>query len=335
MNILKKLLVATFCSFFLTGIVLARGSVGGFPLANSDSSYPGWFVYDLAPGQSKTDVVVVKNTTSRNVIVDIYGADRTPSTAGGFALKQKAESMSGIGAWIKISQSQVSLASGEKKQVPFTITIPANVSDAKLAGGIVIQEIKPANKATGGITLSTRSGIRVYNTDPGIFNKKLLANAPVAKPTVAPTVLKADLLAHEPKKEVVPVPSDPGILEIADIEKMLVLEDPTGKTDLAVEVELLNDNLDEEKAEGSPRDRVSVEEMQLRMAEFRGIAVQQLKADLAAAGDDPFDTPAIKKQEEEIKRAMESQKKPKVVTEPSSEVNIFSVIKNVLSSLFW
>lgn len=82
---------------------LDYGGLGVRP-ANPDASVPNsasWFIYSLKTGEVKNDAVVVQNNTATPETLDVYAADSTPSSDGGFALKQEAESMTGVGSWVR------------------------------------------------------------------------------------------------------------------------------------------------------------------------------------------------------------------------------------------
>ena len=155
----------------------AVGGVGGEPLRPLDPQSPNWFIYNLDLGESYDDVLLAKNSSNKEWIVDIYPADSTPSSGGGFALKQKVEEMTAMGSWIKLSRNEVRLLPGQIVQIPFTITIPKDVDVGETAGAIMFERRDPYAKKSednsGGIKLSIRTGTRVYNTVPGEIIQKL------------------------------------------------------------------------------------------------------------------------------------------------------------------
>jgi hypothetical protein len=180
-------------SAFVVAILLfvspvLAGGVGGYPVTPLDSNNTGWFVYKLKPGETYNDVIAVKNSTEQSWIVDMYPADTTTSSGGGFALRQKSEKMEKMGTWIKLSTNQVTLGPDEVKNVPFTITIPENAEVGETAGGIMFEKRDPKTggddviKKEGGVKLSLRTGVRVYNTVPGEIVEKLVIEDFKVKP---------------------------------------------------------------------------------------------------------------------------------------------------------
>jgi hypothetical protein len=159
-------------------LVSAAGGVGGYPLNPLDSENPGWFIYDLDLGESYSDVVMVKNDSAQEWIIDIYPADSTPSYGGGFAVSQRVEEMVELGSWVELARDEVRLGPGETARVPFTITIPQNASVGETAGAIMFERRDPyaSDEAVteGGIKLNIRTGVRIYNTVPGDIKQELV-----------------------------------------------------------------------------------------------------------------------------------------------------------------
>ncbi|MBI3573369.1 MAG: LysM peptidoglycan-binding domain-containing protein [Candidatus Kerfeldbacteria bacterium] len=79
------------------------GGIGGRPV-NSDpgiANSSSWFIYQLKPGESKQDAAEIQNNSAAAVDVLVYAADSIPSSDGGFALKQKVDTMTGVGSWVR------------------------------------------------------------------------------------------------------------------------------------------------------------------------------------------------------------------------------------------
>lgn len=194
MNIMKKNSMSTFLwgvaflcvNIFWQSPLLAVGGIGGYPEKPLNPDHKSWFMYQLKPGESYEDVIVVKNTTDKEWIVDLYPADSAPSSGGGFALKQKVEDMTQMGSWIKLSSNEVLLGAGETKKVPFEISIPPDVEIGEFSGGIMMEKIDPIEKEVArknmgsGIRLSIRTGVRVYNVVPGDVKRELIVKDGVA-----------------------------------------------------------------------------------------------------------------------------------------------------------
>lgn len=215
-----------------TGLLLANvsaeaaeyGGIGGRP-ANPDPAVQdssSWFIYSLPLGQLKEDAIEIQNNSAVAEDLVIYAADSTPSSDGGFALKQQVEPMTEVGAWItffpdalpkdtklgvggiielcqlqplspavdqdrpKMSDElkqwcvgkktvEVRLDSLTKTSIPFIIRIPEITDVGEHRGGIAIQKKATERKDQGGsaVILTTRVGVRIYETVPGDVIRKL------------------------------------------------------------------------------------------------------------------------------------------------------------------
>lgn len=86
-----------------------HGQVSGQP-ANPDPNVPHSserFIYDLDPGKSLQDAVIVSNNAKDEIGVFIYAADTTQSSSDGFALKQASEEKVGVGAWVRFYPEEI------------------------------------------------------------------------------------------------------------------------------------------------------------------------------------------------------------------------------------
>ncbi len=163
-----------------TSVQAVPGGVGGNPKNITDPNNPGWFVYNLGLGAKHSDVIVVKNGSTKEWLVDVYPADYQESAGGGFGLKQKVEEMTEMGSWIQLETNEILLKPGEVREIPFVITIPENANVGETAGAIMVERRDPHTKdlvkdmeGKNGVRLSIRVGTRVYNVVPGEINEQL------------------------------------------------------------------------------------------------------------------------------------------------------------------
>ncbi|MCX6760358.1 MAG: DUF916 domain-containing protein [Candidatus Nealsonbacteria bacterium] len=169
------IIIIVFCIPCSSMAITAEG-VGVSPaypdlkIKNSDV----WFVYNLDRGQSVTDYLkLVNNSSEKTMKVKIYPVDAVISSSGVFNPLDEADPRVDIGAWIKFNESEVSLAPGETRIMPFTLTIPQDASVGDHLGAVIAEkgELKPSGQA--GLSIKTRVGIRVWNTVPGKIVKDL------------------------------------------------------------------------------------------------------------------------------------------------------------------
>lgn len=181
---------------------------------DTDPRTRSWFIYTLPAGEVRTDSVTVTNHSATAVTVKVYPVDSVTASGGGFGLANEADPKKGIGAWVKLSVSEVTLNPGEVKNIPFTISIPANAVRGDYSGGIIFQETtsQKIDYKGMGINLISRIGVRIYETVPG--NEQLSVVVNNLHYTVVNNYLTFTFTA-ENKGTVHIAPT--GVLEIKDI----------------------------------------------------------------------------------------------------------------------
>lgn len=169
------ILLLTFFFFPLSVFAIEYGGIGGKP-ANPDPNRPrtkSIFIFELNPGESDQDELLVINNSKENKTLLVYATDSQKSSDGSFACEQFAEEKDNVGAWINISEEEIELPPYSNKKVNFTITVPGGASVGEENGCILIQEKKNNLDSIGGISLSFRTGLRVVVTVPGEQIRKL------------------------------------------------------------------------------------------------------------------------------------------------------------------
>jgi len=150
------------------------GGIGGRPSnpdpANNRSQ--SIFIKEIKPGAIANDSVDVINNDDTEKTILVYATDSAKSSGGAFACAQAVDAKTGVGSWIALEQTTVTVAAHSTVKVPFTITSPANAEPGELDGCIVLQEQKEATQQ-GGIALSFRTAIRVATFTPGNIIKNI------------------------------------------------------------------------------------------------------------------------------------------------------------------
>lgn len=144
------------------------GGVGGKP-AYPKSSNPrteSIFIYEISPGGKETDAVQIVNNSNETKTLLVYSTDSQKSTDGGFACEQLSDTADKVGSWVKLAKTEVVLAPISNQIVDFTVNVPANADVGEHNGCVIIQE-KDQSKVDSGVSITTRSGIRVAVTVPG------------------------------------------------------------------------------------------------------------------------------------------------------------------------
>lgn len=146
--------------FSPSAVALTLGGVGIKP---SQTTPNGWFVYQLGPQQSVTDAVLVNNGTDTEQVLQLAAVDSQPTDIGAFGLKGTNSVQVGIGKWVRLSSTKITLAAGQSKKIPFTLSIPAGTASGEYSGAITVQQA-PQKTSTSGAFITTRVAVRIYNT---------------------------------------------------------------------------------------------------------------------------------------------------------------------------
>lgn len=174
------LLVVVSCAF-MTAVLFAgassaiNGTVGGRP-ANPDSNNlrtSSIFIYTTEAGKSAQDAVTVVNSTDKTQTVELYVVDAAISNTGAFTCKQRVEAASGVGSWIALSSTEVSVPAQSKKNVDFSLNVPESSDVGEHNGCIIIQPKNDDGEVVGNVRIRTRSAIRVAVTIPGDLRKNV------------------------------------------------------------------------------------------------------------------------------------------------------------------
>lgn len=121
------------------------------------------FSYTLNPGAHLDDGIVVANRGTETVELDVYAADGYTTSTGALDLRLVGDSPVGVGKWISVPQSHVSVPAGQTAEVPFAIDIPADATPGDYAGGVVTSLTVADQTANVNVDrrLGIRTGIRV------------------------------------------------------------------------------------------------------------------------------------------------------------------------------
>ena len=146
----------------------APAADGGFRWAVQPSSKEGptgrnYFVYDLAPGDRITDYVGISNLGTEPMTFSVYGTDAFTTDDGSFALLPASDKPTDVGSWIKFAQGRYTVQPGQRLDIPFRLTVPANATPGDHAGGVIGALAQIETDAAGQrINVDRRIAARVY-----------------------------------------------------------------------------------------------------------------------------------------------------------------------------
>lgn len=114
----------------------AKGPVFGLRAVGSNAR--GYFVYTMAAGASRSGAVIVSNVGTAAGTVKLFTADATTGRTTGTVYETDKQPRQ-TGAWVKLSQTSLTLAPGAHKTVAFTVHVPAGTPVGQWVGGIVAE----------------------------------------------------------------------------------------------------------------------------------------------------------------------------------------------------
>ncbi|MFG6444987.1 DUF916 domain-containing protein [Microbacterium sp. P07] len=117
------------------------------------------FAYELNPGGTLGDALVVTNRSTEPLTLDVYAADGFLTADGSLDILAGAEPSTELGSWVAIDVPQITLASGETTEIPFSVAVPAAAPPGDYAAGIVASMLVTADNGT---VTERRLGSRIH-----------------------------------------------------------------------------------------------------------------------------------------------------------------------------
>ncbi|PJJ65438.1 WxL protein peptidoglycan domain-containing protein [Compostimonas suwonensis] len=117
------------------------------------------YVFDLDPGETLDDAMVVSNYTEQPLTFRIYAADGFIAESGQLDLLPAGEQSTALGSWIDFESDEVTVTGGGTVTVPFTLAIPADATPGDYAAGVVSSMLV---STTEGVAVDRRLGSRMH-----------------------------------------------------------------------------------------------------------------------------------------------------------------------------
>lgn len=156
----------------------AGTDAGGFAVQPSGPDGPGgrdYFVYTLKVGEVYGDTVAISNLSDQTATFAVYPTDAQNTTDGSFSLLREEDDPSDVGAWVELGATQWTVEPGTRVDIPFQVTVPADVAPGDHVGAIVAQKIDDPDNPNDGIGLDVRVRVaaRLYVRVDGPVNPSL------------------------------------------------------------------------------------------------------------------------------------------------------------------
>ena len=151
---------------------------GSFAVQPSGPSGPGgrdYFIYTLGAGEVFGDVVAVSNVGTETATFVIYATDAINTSDGSFTLLREEEKPTDVGSWLELGATQYTVKPGERVDIPFSITVPADATPGDHAGAIAAQKVNDPTLPDDGVSLEVRLrvGARIYVRVDGLLSPSI------------------------------------------------------------------------------------------------------------------------------------------------------------------
>ena len=142
----------------------------------SVSTKGNYFKFEAGPGEAVEQIVQLRNATNKAITVSLAPLDGTAAVYGGVAYSDSSKRPSHAGAWIDLADTAVELEPGGSVAVPFTVTVPTEVTSGVHVAGIAVWEPSASSSSEAGgaeggasmnVTTVTRLVLPVVITTPG------------------------------------------------------------------------------------------------------------------------------------------------------------------------
>ncbi len=137
----------------------------------SASIKQAYFVFEAAAGSQIDDAILVRNRDQEPVHLSLFAADAVTASRGGVAIAtRRGDIPQHAGAWLHLSETDLSLEPKEELSVPFSIRVPEDLSPGEYAASIVAQrteEVAGDGSGSLGVRFIPRFGVTVLVTVPG------------------------------------------------------------------------------------------------------------------------------------------------------------------------
>ncbi|WP_438352662.1 WxL protein peptidoglycan domain-containing protein [Microbacterium sp. CJ88] len=159
----------------ITAALLAALSLGGGAAASAAEGDATWgvrtadtaegagrqnYAYTVDPGATVSDALIVTNYSDAPLDLALSSADGFTNESGQLDVLPRATPSTQLGAWIALAASTVSVPAGQAVEVPFTLTVPADITPGDYAGAVLSSLGSP--QTSQGISVDRRLGIRVH-----------------------------------------------------------------------------------------------------------------------------------------------------------------------------
>jgi len=114
---------------------------------------PSWILKEMKPGDTAEDTIVLENTNTYPITLNLRASDATTTSDGKFTIQASDKTPVELGSWIKLDQTDITLQPTEKKEVKYTIHVPATIAYGEYKGGLAAKQ--DGDRNAKGILIAT------------------------------------------------------------------------------------------------------------------------------------------------------------------------------------
>lgn len=153
----------------------SNGSWSVYPTTHPGQKPRVVFNLSLVPGKTLGDSVTVDNTSSITQTFLLYSADAFNTPGGGLSLTRRLDPVQGIGAWIHLAHSSITVPAHARVNVGFLLVVPAIATPGDHLGGIVAEQTNGTPSSAGNVPINVIQavGVRFYGRVEGPVTRNL------------------------------------------------------------------------------------------------------------------------------------------------------------------
>lgn len=147
----------------------------------------GYFLLEAAPGDRVEQSIVVSNSSSKPLNLQLAAVDAITGPIGGASYRLPSEKIRETGAWIKLEKQEMQLGPHESRTVSFEVAVPTDATSGEHLAGLSVWpkgEADDDKEAAVGVIVRSRRIIAIQVDTPGPSGAELqIAGVkPVARP---------------------------------------------------------------------------------------------------------------------------------------------------------
>ncbi|MBU4214533.1 MAG: hypothetical protein KJ792_07750 [Actinobacteria bacterium] len=116
--------------------------------------------FQLDPGGTATDHVLIDNASTTDETFRVYGADAINTSSGGYDLLTADKTSTDAGSWVSIDQPQVTVPALKSAVVAVTVAVPTGATPGDHSAGVVVSRVVPQTTSDG-VVMDTRVAVRL------------------------------------------------------------------------------------------------------------------------------------------------------------------------------